>query len=111
MSKSELDWVNSYHAEVWEKVSPRLQNLPEELSWLRAHTAPLNTSQNGSAASQVRVLAFRGAACRVRSTIYSYQLAGHRIVHGHAGIFMAAHSSVKLSISHQMYTILHQHVS
>ena len=40
LSDTEVDWVNAYHAEVWDKVSPRLSGAP--LEWLRANTAPLS---------------------------------------------------------------------
>ena len=39
LAASELAWVDAYHAEVWEKVSPRLSGAP--LEWLRINTAPL----------------------------------------------------------------------
>ena len=45
LSKSEVEWVNDYHQEVWEKASPRMSG--ELLEWLRENTAPLQvpTSQ------------------------------------------------------------------
>ncbi len=39
MSSSEIEWVNQYHQEVWDKASPRLSG--DVLEWLRANTAPL----------------------------------------------------------------------
>ena len=39
LSKSEVDWVNAYHMEVWEKASPRMSGAV--LEWLRENTAPL----------------------------------------------------------------------
>ncbi|CAL8465329.1 g4864 [Coccomyxa elongata] len=39
MSASEVEWVNEYHKEVWDKVSPRLSG--DVLEWLRTNTAPL----------------------------------------------------------------------
>ena len=39
LSKSEVEWVNNYHKEVWEKASPRMSG--EVLEWLRENTAPL----------------------------------------------------------------------
>lgn len=39
LSKSEVEWVNSYHKEVWEKASPRMSG--DVLDWLRENTAPL----------------------------------------------------------------------
>ena len=41
MTPEELAWVDAYHAEVREKVAPRLEALPEVLHWLEANTAPL----------------------------------------------------------------------
>lgn len=41
MTQREVDWVDEYHMEVWDKVSPRLQDQPEILEWLRINTAPL----------------------------------------------------------------------
>lgn len=39
LSETEVDWVNTYHREVWDKVSPRLSG--DVLEWLRTNTAPL----------------------------------------------------------------------
>ncbi|KAL3145608.1 hypothetical protein ABBQ32_003156 [Trebouxia sp. C0010 RCD-2024] len=41
LSKKEVDWVNQYHQEVWEKVSPHLQHDAELLSWVKKNTEPL----------------------------------------------------------------------
>ena len=43
LSSRELDWVDSYHKEVWEKVSPRLQDAKhaKTLEWLKTNTQPL----------------------------------------------------------------------
>jgi Xaa-Pro aminopeptidase len=41
LSQPEVDWVDSYHKEVWEKVSPRLQDDQQALQWLKTNTAPL----------------------------------------------------------------------
>ena len=40
MSASEIEWVNEYHKEVWDKASPRLSG--NVLEWLRTNTAPLH---------------------------------------------------------------------
>ena len=53
MSQTELAWVDAYHQEVLEKVSARLQHLPEELKWLQAHCAPLEHGANGAHAPKV----------------------------------------------------------
>ena len=39
LSESEVAWVDAYHAEVWDKVSPRLSG--DVLEWLRENTKPL----------------------------------------------------------------------
>ncbi len=44
LSDSEVDWVNSYHKEVWEKVSPRVED-EKVLQWLKQNTAPLQVPQ------------------------------------------------------------------
>ena len=41
LSQKEIDWVNQYHQEVWDKVSPRLQHDVELLAWVKKHTEPL----------------------------------------------------------------------
>lgn len=41
LSAVEVDWVNAYHQQVWEAVSPRLSG--EVLDWLKANTQPLPT--------------------------------------------------------------------
>lgn len=35
MTEAELDWLDSYHAKVWEKVSPRLEEGTPEYLWLK----------------------------------------------------------------------------
>lgn len=39
MSDAELDWLNGYHAMVYDRLSPLLN--PEEVEWLREKTLPL----------------------------------------------------------------------
>jgi hypothetical protein len=39
MSDKEMAWVDAYHRQVWEALSPRLSG--EELEWLREATSPL----------------------------------------------------------------------
>ena len=39
LSRAQLDWLNDYHARVYETLSPRLNE--EEKAWLRAKCAPL----------------------------------------------------------------------
>jgi Xaa-Pro aminopeptidase len=39
MDKSQIDWLNSYHKEVFEKISPLLNE--EETLWLKEKTAPV----------------------------------------------------------------------
>ncbi|KAK9805604.1 hypothetical protein WJX72_007339 [[Myrmecia] bisecta] len=43
MSDREIQWVNDYHKEVWEKASPRMSG--PELDWLKKHTAPLTVNR------------------------------------------------------------------
>jgi len=53
LSEREREWVDSYHAQVWAAVSPRLAGAP--LEWLRVHTLPLPTA--GHAAEPTAVAA------------------------------------------------------
>jgi Xaa-Pro aminopeptidase len=39
--QKEIDWVDAYHRQVWEVLSPRLAGQEEELAWLQQATAPL----------------------------------------------------------------------
>lgn len=39
MSDKEVQWVNDYHTQVWEALSPHLSGA--ELEWLREATSPL----------------------------------------------------------------------
>lgn len=41
LEPSEKAWVNSYHREVFEKVSPLLANDARALEWLERETSPL----------------------------------------------------------------------
>ncbi|GLC69902.1 hypothetical protein PLESTF_000893800 [Pleodorina starrii] len=41
LSADEVAWLDGYHAEVWKLVSPRMQDQPELLEWLRTNTRPL----------------------------------------------------------------------
>lgn len=41
LEASEKAWVDSYHREVFEKVSPLLANDNRALRWLKRETAPL----------------------------------------------------------------------
>lgn len=41
LSKKEIEWVNSYHKEVWEKASPRMQDDKDLLAWVKKNTQPL----------------------------------------------------------------------
>ena len=41
LAEWEKKWVNDYHQEVWEKVSPLLKNDTRALEWLRRETAPI----------------------------------------------------------------------
>ena len=39
MTQDEIEWLNAYHQEVYEKIHPYLD--PEEISWLKEVTRPL----------------------------------------------------------------------
>ncbi|TFK61424.1 putative Xaa-Pro aminopeptidase P, partial [Pluteus cervinus] len=41
LTGQEKQWINDYHAETWEKVSPLLKNDPRALEWLKRETSPL----------------------------------------------------------------------
>lgn len=40
LSQTEVDWVNAYHQEVWQKVSPRVQDSKLK-EWIKTNTSPL----------------------------------------------------------------------
>lgn len=44
LSHSEVDWINSYHKDVWEKVSPRIKD-SKVLKWLEDNTQTLQVPQ------------------------------------------------------------------
>jgi Xaa-Pro aminopeptidase len=39
LSPSELEWLNAYHAQVLEKIGPRLEG--DDLAWLEKACAPI----------------------------------------------------------------------
>lgn len=41
LTEAEIDWINNYHKEVREKVSPRLED-KEVLQWLEDNTQPIS---------------------------------------------------------------------
>jgi Xaa-Pro aminopeptidase len=41
MDQSEIDWVNNYNKECWEKISPLLQDDQLALDWLKRETQPM----------------------------------------------------------------------
>ncbi|CAD7694900.1 unnamed protein product [Ostreobium quekettii] len=41
LSKQQVDWVNNYHAQVWDKVSSRPSLSPDAKEWLRESVTPL----------------------------------------------------------------------
>jgi Xaa-Pro aminopeptidase len=41
MEKREIDWLNAYHKQVWDNVSPLVQQNDSALAWLQRATAPL----------------------------------------------------------------------
>jgi len=44
LAADEVRWMDAYHADVWERISPLLQDKPEALAWLRSATRPLGES-------------------------------------------------------------------
>jgi Xaa-Pro aminopeptidase len=44
MTKKELDWLDSYHQEVYDKVSPLLEEESSALVWLKKATSPIERS-------------------------------------------------------------------
>ncbi|KAL0572406.1 hypothetical protein V5O48_009567, partial [Marasmius crinis-equi] len=42
MAVDEIQWLNDYHKEVWEKVSPLLQNDTRALKWLEKECKPIS---------------------------------------------------------------------
>jgi len=49
LSSDEVEWVDDYHARVWDSVSPRLDGQAKD--WLRANTLPLVTQVLGESVS------------------------------------------------------------
>lgn len=45
MTDKEIDWLNSYHQTVFEKLSPRLD--PQEVEWLKTKTMPITADESG----------------------------------------------------------------
>jgi len=41
LNDKEKDWVNAYHAEVWEKISPRIEKDGLAWKWLKRECQPL----------------------------------------------------------------------
>jgi len=74
LTDDEIEWLNTYHQEVWEKISPRLTDEPVALDWLFEHTQPISRGDSGeentASASGVRVGA-PSAAEAVASTTQS----------------------------------------
>ena len=40
LTDAEVEWINNYHKDVWEKASPRIQD-KDVLKWLEMNTQPL----------------------------------------------------------------------
>ena len=64
LTAEEADWVDSYHADVWERISPLLQGADDgaALAFLREATAPLGREGLGAAADSPVALASAGAS-------------------------------------------------
>jgi Xaa-Pro aminopeptidase len=41
LTEPEKKWLNDYHQEVWEKISPLLKNDTRALDWLKRETAAI----------------------------------------------------------------------
>ena len=41
LTESDINWINDYHAKVYEHISKGL-NTEEELNWLKEATSPIN---------------------------------------------------------------------
>ena len=41
LSAEERKWLNDYHAEIWEKISPHLKNDIRALKWLENECSPI----------------------------------------------------------------------
>ncbi|MGB1361524.1 MAG: M24 family metallopeptidase [Alphaproteobacteria bacterium] len=41
LSSEEIDWLNNYHTQVWEKISPLLKDEPEVYNWLMQACEPV----------------------------------------------------------------------
>lgn len=42
LSESEIDWLNTYHADVWQRISPLVKTDGQVYDWLNEQTRPLN---------------------------------------------------------------------
>ena len=58
--------MDVYHAEVREKVAPRLKHLPDVLQWLETNTAPLGPMSNGKAPKVRHLLHLQRWCCQLR---------------------------------------------
>ena len=47
LNDDEIDWINSYHSEVWEKISPKL-TCKKQLEWLREKTSPISNKSEAN---------------------------------------------------------------
>ena len=41
LTTAEVQWIDAYHARVWERVSPRMESDSPGAAWLRKATRPL----------------------------------------------------------------------
>eukprot|EP00195_Chlamydomonas_chlamydogama_P009509 CAMPEP_0202892282 /NCGR_PEP_ID=MMETSP1392-20130828/2027_1 /ASSEMBLY_ACC=CAM_ASM_000868 /TAXON_ID=225041 /ORGANISM="Chlamydomonas chlamydogama, Strain SAG 11-48b" /LENGTH=683 /DNA_ID=CAMNT_0049576179 /DNA_START=304 /DNA_END=2355 /DNA_ORIENTATION=- len=51
MTPQEEAWLDAYHRQVWEAVSPRLEGNERLLQWLRANTLPVREQQKAQGAA------------------------------------------------------------
>ena len=41
LSKDDIAYIDNYHQRVWNELSPKLQDDPETLAWLKQATSPI----------------------------------------------------------------------
>jgi len=45
LTKAEIEWLDSYHSRVWERISPLLERGSAAYEWLRKSTQPLQAEK------------------------------------------------------------------
>lgn len=54
LEEHEVRWLDAYHAQVWEKLSPRMQQGSAERDWLWRKTRPLKAAVPATAAAELK---------------------------------------------------------